>query len=178
MYRDEARAYHNLDHVAQCLREFDSLRPLAENPHAVELAIWFHDAVYDSRAKDNEEQSAQLAAASLAKMGLAGELPRAVQALILLTRHDRAPATADERIIIDVDLSILGQPPDVFDRYESGVREEYAWLADDEFWPKRRDFLKTFLARERIYHTEPCARKYERRARENLQRSIRGFRGG
>jgi predicted metal-dependent HD superfamily phosphohydrolase len=169
-YRD--RPYHNLDHVSQCLREFDRLAKLAKDPHALESALWFHDAIYDSRANDNEERSAQLATDGLARMGVTGQFPLAVQSLILLTKHNRKPKGMDQSIIIDVDLSILGQQPDVFDRYEAGVRKEYAWLSDDEFWPKRKTFLKNLLARDTLYHTDLCLEKYEAAARRNLQRSI------
>ena len=171
-YREAGRAYHNLNHISKCLEEFDALIRLAAQGGAVEFAIWFHDAVYDSRARDNEEQSAALAEAGLTEMGIQGELPRVVESLIRLTKHDSAPATVDGQIILDVDLSILGQSPEVFDRYESGVRIEYSWVSDKEFWSKRIAFLRSLLAREYIFLTAPCRKKYESAARRNLQRTI------
>ena len=69
-YETPPRAYHNLDHVAHCLAEFESLRDSAEHPEAVEAAIWFHDAIYDPRAADNETGSAEFARQLLARMGL------------------------------------------------------------------------------------------------------------
>src|SRR5262245_82205 len=64
-YAQPPRAYHNLGHIAHCLEEFDRARRLARNPLAVEGAIWFHDAIYDSRAADNESRSAEWATALL-----------------------------------------------------------------------------------------------------------------
>jgi predicted metal-dependent HD superfamily phosphohydrolase len=171
-YQESARAYHSLEHIAKCLDEFDLLRQLAGNGSSVEFAIWFHDAVYDSRAADNEEKSAVLAEAVLRAMGIEGETLHTVGSLICLTKHDRAPTMVDEQIILDVDLAILGQSPEVFDKYESGVRVEYSWVSDKEFWSKRTGFLKSLLARERIFHTALCRQRYELAARKNLQRTI------
>src|SRR5688572_7563726 len=68
-YSEPHRAYHNARHIDECLAELDSARSDSRNPDAVEFAIWFHDAIYDPRAGDNEEQSARLARESLATFG-------------------------------------------------------------------------------------------------------------
>lgn len=172
-YQNGVRAYHNLGHVAQCLEEFDALQSLCQAPHIVELAIWYHDVIYDPRAKDNEEKSGQRALIDLAAMGVSGTLAHDVQRLILLTKHDCLPADMDGRLIVDVDLSILAQPPEVFDRYECAVRTEYSWVPDEEFWPRRKDFIKAMLSREQIFCTDRYVQKFERAARENLIRSVR-----
>jgi len=171
-YQDGDRAYHNLDHVAQCLEEFDALENLCQAPHAVELAIWYHDIIYDPRADDNEEKSARRALSDLAAMGAGGTLARDVQRLILLTKHDCLPVDMDGRLIVDIDLSILAWPPEVFGRYECAVRTEYSWMPDEEFWSGRRDFLKAMLSRERIFCTDRYAKDFERAARENMVRSV------
>lgn len=171
-YQEPSRAYHNLEHVVCCLEEFDSLKLIAGNSGAVELAIWFHDAIYNTQTKDNEEASAKLAEAALHGMGISEELTRTVAALILLTKHDFAPTDIDGKIVVDVDLAILGQSAVVFDRYESAVRSEYSWVNDSVFWSKRAEFLSMLLAREHIFHTEQCREKYELSARNNLRRSI------
>src|SRR4051794_22476684 len=61
-YSEPHRHYHNLEHIAEMLRVVDRLSKFAADPDAVRLAVWFHDAVYDPRAKDNEKLSAILAA--------------------------------------------------------------------------------------------------------------------
>src|SRR6188508_2389895 len=68
-YTEPHRHYHNPRHISECLAEYDSSRHLAVQPVAVELAIWFHDAIYDTHAADNEEQSAWLADQCLAEAG-------------------------------------------------------------------------------------------------------------
>ncbi len=160
-YAEPHRHYHTLEHIEHCLEEFDPLQ--AADPEAVELAIWFHDAIYDTRRHDNEERSAEW---------LLQELPEArrAAALILVTKHHKA-STPDEALLVDVDLAILGQSEERFDRYERQIRAEYAWVPEDVFRRKRAELLDGFLARPFIYGTEPFRAKYEAAARANLSRS-------
>ena len=171
-YNSPPRTYHNLTHIADCLTEFDAARHLATNPDAIEFAIWFHDAVYDSKAKDNEEKSAELAQTVLSHAGLSGEFISTVSQLILATKHNQPPKDADTALLIDVDLSILGQPASRFDRYEADIRNEYSWVADKDFTAGRSAVLKSFLGRQKIYATDFFQQKYEIAARENLKRSL------
>jgi predicted metal-dependent HD superfamily phosphohydrolase len=96
----------------------------------------------------------------------------AVTRLILCTKHDRPPRTPDGRLIVDVDLSILGQGPDVFDAYDAAIRREYAHVPDAAFAAGRAAVLRRFLDRPTIYATKFFQQRYERPARENLQRAI------
>jgi predicted metal-dependent HD superfamily phosphohydrolase len=128
MYAEPHRHYHNLHHIADCLGEFDRVRHLAREPLAVELAIWFHDAVYDPRAGNNEEQSADLAQAWLGEAHAGSALRDAVSRLVLATKKHDASLHVDAALLVDVDLSILGQPPDRFWHYEEQIRAEYAWV--------------------------------------------------
>lgn len=173
-YETPLRAYHNLGHVLVCLAELESARELANAPDAMEFALWFHDAIYDSRAGDNEARSADLASAELAALGLDSSLRELVHRLVLVTRHspDDPPRTADEQLIVDIDLAILGKPCPEFDRYEQQIREEYAWVPADIFCAKRAEVLQRFLARSPIYGTPHFRDRYESTARENLAASI------
>ena len=123
-YETPLRAYHNLSHIAHCLDEFHTSRHLAANPEALEWALWFHDAIYDSRAKDNEQRSAELASKAPAEAGLPSVFEELVTRLILATKHTTPPAPGDDTLITDIDLAILGQPPNRFDEYEHQIREE------------------------------------------------------
>jgi len=172
MYAESHRHYHNLHHIADCLAEFDRARELAREPLAVEMAIWFHDAVYDTRAADNEERSAQLAQAWLGEACAESALMDAVGSLILATKKHDASLHVDAALLVDVDLSILGQPPARFWEYEAQIREEYSWVPQDVFSVKRAEILDGFLARRRIYHTDDFSQRLEIQARLNLQASI------
>lgn len=174
-YATPPRAYHNLDHISQMLGEFDAAKHLAQSPDAVEFAIWYHDAIYDSRAKDNEEQSAQLMRADLAEAEAPESLLKVVEALILATRHHQPPVTADEKLLVDCDLAILGQPAAAFDAYEKAIRVEYDWVPDTAFREGRVKVLTSFLARPTIYASAYFQQRYEAASRANLTRSIQAL---
>ena len=125
-YSEAHRAYHNLVYIQKCLQEFEGARSLAEDADAVEMAIWFHDAVYDPKATDNEELSGQLAAYLLDAAAMPEAFSQKVARLILATNHDAPPENKDAALLIDVDLSILGQPREIFAEYEAAIRQEYA----------------------------------------------------
>ncbi len=175
-YATPTRAYHDLTHVAHCLEELDRARHLAGDADAVELAVWYHDAVLDSRQKDNELKSAELARDVLREAGASDELTAQVFDLIMATCHGAVvPETDDARIMVDCDLAILGQPADRFDAYDAAIREEYAWVPRAAYVTGRSQVLEGFLARERIYLTELFHDLYEAQARTNLHRSIQSL---
>jgi predicted metal-dependent HD superfamily phosphohydrolase len=175
-YSEPQRHYHDLRHIGECLAEFDLARQSAKDPLAVELAIWFHDGIYDPHAADNEERSAELAKQSIIQEGGEAELSRAVAALVLATKAHDPTLHPDAPLLVDVDLSILGQPKKRFQEYEAQIRGEYEWVPVKTFAAKRAEILESFLARERIYTTEYFFSQYEQRARQNLQDSVRALR--
>jgi predicted metal-dependent HD superfamily phosphohydrolase len=172
-YGEPHRAYHNLRHIRQCLAEFAPARRMAGEQDAVEMAIWYHDAIYDSHAKDNEERSAALAEVAGKAAGMPSGFLSRVSVLILATRHVATPEDADAALLVDIDLSILGQPPSRFDEYEKEIRQEYDWVEAKAFAAGRSTILKSFLERPSIYSTDFFRAKYEAKARENLARSVR-----
>ena len=175
-YSEPHRAYHNLAHIVDCLEQFEPVRPRAHDAAAVEMAIWYHDVIYDPRAKDNEERSADLAVQVAGEAGLPAPFQESVKALILATKKHDASLDRDAGLIVDVDLSILGRDPARFDEYERQIRREYNWVSDDAFAAGRAAVLESFLARPAIYGTEFFKTRYERQARENLNRSLEKLR--
>jgi predicted metal-dependent HD superfamily phosphohydrolase len=174
-YAEPHRRYHTVQHLDECFSRLDDARAVAEHFHEIELALWFHDAVYDPRRPDNEAQSAALARAEGVGAGVPASVLARVDSLILATRHDASPATPDATLLVDVDLAILGAPVDRFDEYEQQVRAEYAWVPGLIFRRKRREILEGFLSRPRVYGTEAFHAKFEDAARANLSRSIRAL---
>ncbi|RUW46154.1 hypothetical protein [Mesorhizobium sp. M8A.F.Ca.ET.021.01.1.1] len=180
LYHAARRHYHNLAHIEAMLTLAGDYRTLLDDPEAVEAAIWFHDAIYDSRAKDNEAQSAALAEQKLAGRTDAGRLSR-VSAMILATAthqlplFDNAAATRDASLFLDMDLSILGADAVAFDAYERAVRREYGWVEEPMWRAGRGAVLKTFLARPHIFHTQEFRQRFEPRARLNMARSLQAL---
>ena len=170
------RHYHNTDHVADCLTWFDTTRQFARHPAEFEAAIWFHDAIYDSRAKDNDLRSAPWAMQSLAEAGVASEIVERTGELILATKHDAIPESMHARLMIDIDLSILGRDPERFDRYDAAIRREYDWVPEEQYRIGRAAVLQPFIDRPELYSTAIFRDQFETAARENLMRAIRCLR--
>jgi predicted metal-dependent HD superfamily phosphohydrolase len=176
MYAEPHRHYHNQQHIADCLGQFDQVRQLAVESGAVEFAIWFHDAIYDSRASDNEERSAELAQVWLQQAGATETLTNSVGRLVLATKAHDGTLHSEAPLLVDVDLAILGQSPRRFWEYENGIRAEYDWVDPKTFASKRAEILQRFLARPRLYHTAFFFARLEVQARSNLRASIEQLR--
>ena len=171
-YSSGDRYYHNLTHIQDCLSIFDETRSLANSPEAVELAIWFHDAVYDPKRSDNEEKSAAWVKSAIAQSGLSRDFSEYVSRLILATCHNVIAQDRDTQLLMDVDLSILGREPEIFWQYENNIRKEYAWVPEDLFNQKRIAILRSFLERSHIYYLDIYRNKFEAQARQNLEQAI------
>ncbi len=174
-YSENHRRYHTLAHIEHCFSELDKVWYLAHDVSAVELGIWFHDAVYDTRAKDNEEKSARLALDFLTKAGFARRNNLAIHVVrnIKATTHRSMLLKGDASLIVDIDLAILGQSEEVFDAYERQIREEYAWVPEEIFRVERKKILESILWQGNPYHTTAFREKYGRQAEMNLRRSIK-----
>lgn len=176
-YSEPHRKYHTLRHLDECLATFAGYRTLAEHPAEVEVALWFHDAIYDTRSNRNEAESAALAVATVRKAGKSTECAQRIESLVMATRHDAIPTGTDATLLVDVDLSILAAAPDRFDEYEKQVRAEYAWVPGYLFRRERRRILKGFLARPAIFSTLEFRARHEAQALANIKRSLEALGG-
>jgi predicted metal-dependent HD superfamily phosphohydrolase len=175
-YAEPHRAYHTLEHIGECLLYLDSTGHLLKRPIEVELAVWFHDAIYDPRRSDNEEQSALLAENQLQSAGVDRVVADRTAELIRLTTHERDDLIGDEAILCDVDLAILGAEPERFERYDAAIRKEYNWVPEAIYRIERCRVLERFLNRPHIYHNRFFSDRLEQRARENLTQAIANYR--
>ncbi len=170
------RTYHNVEHLRECLDELETAVTAeacgAADFRPVSLALWFHDAIYDPTRSDNESASAELAAEQLARLGEPPETIATVRRLILDTSHRSLPVTPDGRLIVDIDLAILGKPAERFDRYDASIRAEYAHVSDADYRVGRAKVLRSFLDRPAIYGSSVFIARYEAAARENLRRAV------
>ena len=176
-YAEPHRRYHTTQHLSECLGLWRGSRTLAARPGEVAIALWFHDAVYDTKRQDNEERSADLAREAVTRAGLPAAIGDRVHALIMATRHDGVATDGDMQLLVDIDLAILGADAARFDEYERQVREEYAWVPSIMFRRTRRRILEQFLERPRIFQTTAFYEAREAAARQNLQRSVKQLGG-
>ena len=180
LYGAEGRHYHNFGHIEAMLALAAHYRASLHDPEAVEAAIWFHDAIYDSTAKDNEAQSAALAEKKLAGRADPERLRR-ILAMIIATATHELPRLDDEHsvrdaaLFLDMDLSILGAAPQVFDAYEQAIRREYGWVEEPMWRVGRGAVLRNFLARQHIFHTDEFRQRFEQKARRNMARSLKSL---
>jgi predicted metal-dependent HD superfamily phosphohydrolase len=171
-YSEPHRKYHTIQHLNECLTHLESVCALADHADEVDLALWFHDAIYDTSKKDNEKRSAEWARDSVLAAGVSSEKADRIYELIMVTMHNAVPVGRDAEVLIDIDLGILGAEADRFDDYEVQVREEYSWVPESLYRAARRKVWEQFVNREWIYSTELFRNKYETRARQNIARSL------
>ena len=171
-YSSPDRFYHNLMHIEDCLSIFGQAKHLAAHPEEVELAIWFHDSVYDTRRNDNEQESAELASSVIRQAGLSEDIAERISLAILATRHNTEVIDRDAQMLVDVDLSILGRDKAIFWLYEENIRKEYAWVPAIIFRQERMEILHRLLDRQHIYYCEIYREMFEERARVNINQAI------
>ena len=171
-YSEPHRRYHTTRHLQECFAHLEEVRSFAEQASEVELALWFHDAIYVTTRTDNEKLSAEWARGSALSAGLSTDQAERIAGLVMATKHDAVPVGRDAAVLVDIDLAILGADAARFDEYEVQIREEYAWVPESSYRNARRKILQHFLDRERIYNTEFFQAAHEIRARENISRSL------
>jgi predicted metal-dependent HD superfamily phosphohydrolase len=176
-YAEPTRFYHTAAHIADCVVQFDWSRDLASRPDEVEAALWYHDAVYVAGAGDNEDRSARMAQSALTAAAAPPPVPERVAAMIVATKHLDHPSDPDTQLLCDIDLSILGREVAEFDQFEWGIRQEYAWVPETMYRRARSEVLNRFLQRRSIYHTDRFVQRYEREARQNLERVLAALSG-
>jgi predicted metal-dependent HD superfamily phosphohydrolase len=149
---------------------FDQCKWLASNPDALELAVWFHDVIFEPGKRDNEKRSAQLYL-QLSE-GVHDESTRSlVDRLIMATLHDGSSlADSDAIYMVDIDLSSFGLSWEEFLQDSQNLRRENAELSDAEYYRKKANFQNFLLAKERFYLSDYFAERLETQARANLAR--------
>lgn len=180
-YAEPHRYYHDYSHIVQLLSEFREVRHLCKNPDAVEMFLRLHDLIYKIGAKDNEEQSAEMTESILIQARLpedfsAGFIEETKRFILLSKDHLADPADIDGSLSVDLDLSILGQEPNVFNRYERNIWKEYVWaggMQESKFVQGRSEILNKFLDRKQIYATPYFHKKYEKQTQANVERSLK-----
>lgn len=175
LYASAGRHYHTPAHIEHCLSRFDLCSDRMQRPDEVELALWYHDAVYNPLASDNELQSAELFVRH-ADSKIEPACVQRVHDLIMYTIHREPPPGDDQQLMVDIDLSGFGLPWNDFARDSRAVRAEFTHMSDADFYGGQIRFLGALLRRERFFASDFFHERYERQARENVERTLAGLR--
>jgi predicted metal-dependent HD superfamily phosphohydrolase len=171
-WSSSGRRYHDLEHLSDCLREVERVNdsPVRDR---VELALWYHDAVYEPGARDCEERSAAMLLTDAAALGLGESVASVAAALVRATAHGAGEVAGDEAALVaDIDLAILGRDPLRFMEFEYGVEEEFGRIPTIVFRRGRGRFLAALLERP-IYRTPAFHERFEVAARANIGALLR-----
>ncbi len=177
-YAEPHRAYHGQSHIDAMLLGLHGLGTAIADPAAVELAIWYHDAIYDPAARDNEARSAALLRQEMAGLA-APALLESAEMMVRLTAGHALPAElsgprrGDTALFLDLDLAVLGAPPDAYAAYERGIAAEYLPVHGAAAYQAGREaFLRGMLDRPRLFHTARFHAALDAQARTNLRAAL------
>lgn len=171
-YTGEDRHYHDLSHLKNMFKHLEGYPGAIQDRDSLEFAIWFHDVIYDSSQSDNEEQSAAIAKQQMTRLGVPFRQVERTFAHILATKTHETPKDADTALLLDLDLSILGDTWENYNGYTAGVRKEYAQYSDELYHAGRSKVLQHFLAMPSIYKTSHFRALLEEDAKKNLAREL------
>ncbi len=172
-YSEPGRHYHGWGHISACLAQFDRIEHLLLDPIAVEIAIWFHDAVYIPGGKRNELDSAELAYNSLRPAG--HELAQKVKAYVEATDyfHDSGIADPDLDYLKDIDFSAFGKPFDAFWRDVERLRRENGEDSTPAASVSRLAFYRQILdGRVELFRTAYFRDSLLENALDNIDRAL------
>lgn len=171
-YSSKKRYYHTLDHLATLIDQLHGSKELVEDWDTILFAVFYHDIIYNVLRSDNEVRSAEFATRRLSSIDYPGDKMDLCKKQILATKDHQPSKNGDIKLFTDTDLSILGQPYDVYTQYCMQIRKEYSIYPDFIYNNGRKKVLNHFLHMERIFKTPTFYNKYETRARSNLQAEL------
>lgn len=178
LYSERGRYYHNLKHIAKTLALLDRFSGGSASA-LLRLAAFYHDAIYDVQAQDNEEKSAVVAKEDLLALGLPERLADDVADLIRATKGHRPLSgrlAKDSRLFLDADLAILGSAPSEYGRYAADIALEYDWMDPETYRKGRAHVLKKFIDRKHLFYTPAVRSVLQKKAVANMERELRRLR--
>lgn len=172
-YGADGRFYHNLTHIHHAVSIATQLQSVTTDFTAVQLAVWFHDVVYNPRQSDNEAQSAAYAQQLLRPLGVPEQILITASDLILATKsHEPTTDDPNTLVMLDADLAILGAPPAQYDAYARAIRQEYSFVPDEAYRAGRAAILQRFLARSPFFFTGWMQERFDMAVTQNLTREL------
>lgn len=171
-YLNKKRHYHNLQHLHHLWTQLIEVKHEMQNWETCLFTLYYHDIIYDSLKSDNEEKSAELAEKRMNQIYVAKDKIELCKKQILATKLHVRSTENDTNYFVDADLSILGQPWEIYSQYCKNVRKEYSIYPNLIYNPGRKKVLNRFLSMDRIFKTDFFYNKFEAQAKQNLQKEL------
>ena len=171
-YSESNRYYHNLEHLEDIYRHLLEVKAKLENWNIVLFTLFYHDLIYKSTKKNNEEASAQLAKKRMKEIGISQKEIELCSNQILATKGHAKSMDSDTNYFTDADLSILGRDSKTYIDYCKKIRKEYSIYPKFMYNKGRRNIIKHFISMKRIYKTEEFYNRYETQAKLNLETEL------
>lgn len=171
-YSSKKRHYHTLHHLDNLLTQLTEVKNEIQNWNAILFTLYYHDIVYNSLKSENEEKSAELAEKRLKQISVSPDTIELCKNQILATKSHIKSTDSDTNYFTDADLSILGQNWETYSLYYKNVRNEYSIYPDFVYNPGRKKVLNHFLSMDKIFKTDFFYKKFERQAKQNIQKEI------
>ncbi|WAC39838.1 hypothetical protein [Pedobacter sp. SL55] len=171
-YSSKKRHYHTLHHLDNLLTQLTEVKNEIQNWNTILFTLYYHDIVSNSLKSDNEEKSAELAEKRLKQISVSLDTIELCKNQILATKSHIKSTDSDTNYFTDADLSILGQNWEIYSLYYKNVRKEYSIYSDFVYNPGRKKVLNHFLSMDKIFKTDFFYKKFERQAKQNIQKEI------
>lgn len=171
-YSVKRRHYHTLQHLTNLITELESIKKELVNWDSVLFSVYYHDVIYNTLKKDNEEKSAILAEKRLLELKVDNLIITKVKEQILATKSHLISPDNDTNLFTDADLSILGKDWHTYHEYCNQIRKEYFIYPDIMYKAGREKVLQHFLKMEKIYKTNLFFEKYETQAKKNIEQEL------
>lgn len=172
-YNSKSRYYHNLRHLENMLQELEIVKQEIQQMDNVLFSIYYHDIIYKPTKSDNEYQSALFFKKRITQTDFE-EIEYCFRQIEATKTHEKSE-DKDTNILLDIDLSILGQRQDIYEEYCQQIRQEYRIYPNFLYRKGRSKVLRKMLASSSIYNTPIFQEKYEKQARENLEEELDGL---
>lgn len=136
------RYYHNLDHLNDVISYIEKWKHRFTRSEFEQLilAAFFHDAIYDPRKSEtNEEKSKKLFRESYIGKNERFDL---VDDAIDCTKERKKPSSFPLKIFWEADNQVFRKDWLKVLRWERGIRKEYSYVSDDTYRKARIKFLE------------------------------------
>jgi predicted metal-dependent HD superfamily phosphohydrolase len=171
-YSEKKRHYHTLQHLENLLITLTEVKSEIQNWESILFTLFYHDIIYTALKSDNEENSALLAEKRMQQLSVSNDIIERCKNQILATKSHSKSTDSDTNYFTDADLSVLGQPWEIYSLYYKNVRKEYAIYPDFIYNPGRKKVIQHFLSMNSIYKTDYFYNQFEKVAKENLMKEL------